>query len=408
MKYLIIGNSAAAIGAIEGIRGKDSEGEITVLTKERYFTYSRPLISYYLCGKTDLERMKYRPSDFYEKNGVKVEYSVEAVDGDAEKKTVTAADGSVYSYDRLLIAVGGKPFIPKAAGLDKNAYHTFTTLDDALALEKALAPDARVLIVGAGLIGLKCAEGIYGRVKEITVADMADRVLSSVLDAASAEKMKRYLEDKGLRFALGEKITEYGAGYAFTDKGTRFDFDLLVIAVGVSPETALAEKMGCEIARGIRTGADGRTTVKDVFAAGDCALSYDVSADVERVLALLPNAYMQGVTCGVNMAGGQAKFDKAVPMNSMGVLGYHLITCGAYTEECYVKDAPDCYKRLFAKDGRLTGYIMTGDVDRAGIYTSLIRNRTPLEAIDFELICEKPSLMAYAQKDRARQLGGMV
>lgn len=407
MKYLIIGNSTAAVGAIEGIRSKDIDGEITVLSKEPYFTYSRPLISYLLCGKTDLERMKYRPDDFYEKMKAEV-LNGEAVDGDSVKKTVTVADGRTFGYDKLLIAMGGEPIVPKAKGIEKNEVHTFIDIDDAKALQKALAADKKVLIIGAGAIGLKCAEGIYGKVAEITVADMSDRVLSSILEEKSAEKVAAHLRGKGIRLALGEKITEYGVGFALTEKGNRLEFDILVVAAGVRPRTFLAEKMGCEVQKGIVADSGGATTIADIYAAGDCALSYDISSGKEKVLALLPNAYMQGFAAGVNMAGGSAVFDKAVPMNSVNVLGCRIITCGTYEGESYVKEKGDNYKRLFYKDGRLNGYILLNDVDRAGIYTALVRNRVPLEGIDFELICEKPSLMAYAKKDRARQLGGMV
>ncbi len=408
MKYVIVGNSAAAVGTIEGIRSKDTEGEITVFSKEPYFTYSRPLISYYLCGKTDLERMKYRPDDFYEKNKVEIKYGVEVVGGDSAKKVITASDGKTYPYDSLMLAVGGKPFVPPADGLEKNKYFTFSKLDDALELEKAVNEKSKVLIVGAGLIGLKCAEGLYGRVGEITVADMANKVLSSILDDASAKKVAEYVEKKGVKLVLGDRIVKYGLGTAETESGKKLEFDVLVIAVGVRAETSLAEKMGCETNRGIVADNGGHTTVKDVYAAGDCALSHDVASDTDKVLALLPNAYMQGYASGVNMAGGSEVFDKAVAMNSMGVLGYHLVTCGVYDGDSYVHETADGYKRLFYKDGVMKGYIMTGDVDRAGIYTALVRNRVPLDGIDFELICEKPSLMAYAKKDRARQLGGMV
>lgn len=408
MKYVIVGNSAAAVGAIEGIRSVDLGGEIIVFSKEKYFTYSRPLISYYLCGKTDLNKMRYRPDDFYEKNAVDIRYATEIIDGDSEKKTVSASDGKTYSYDKLMIATGGKPFVPPAEGLEKNEYFTFSKLDDALALEKAVKSDSRVLIVGAGLIGLKCAEGLYGRVKEITVADMADKVLSSILDDVAAKKVQSYAELKGIKFLLGDRIVKYEKGAAVTESGKKLSFDILIIAVGVRPETALAEKLQCKVERGIVADDGGRTTVKDVFAAGDCALSHDVASGLDRVLALLPNAYIQGYAAGVNMAGGNEVFDKAVAMNSMGVIGYHLVTCGVYEGESYVLDSGADYKRLFYKDGVLKGYIMTGNVDRAGIYTALVRNRVPLENLDFELICREPSLMAYAKKDRARQLGGMV
>ncbi|MDD4316708.1 MAG: FAD-dependent oxidoreductase, partial [Clostridia bacterium] len=133
MKYVIIGNSTAAIAAVEGIRQVDKQGEITLLSKEAHHTYSRPLISYYLSGKTDLDRMKYRPDSFYADNKVSFFSGAEAKAIDREKMLVTLADGRQISYDKLLIATGSTPFVPPFKGLDVvNKVHTFYTLNDAL------------------------------------------------------------------------------------------------------------------------------------------------------------------------------------------------------------------------------------------------------------------------------------
>ena len=175
---------------------------------------------------------------------------------------------------------------------------------------------------------------------------------------------------------------------------------MLVIAVGVRPNTSLVKDAGGEVRRGIAADDTGKTTLPDVYAAGDCAESFDISAGVNRVLALLPNAYMQGNTAGINMAGGKASFDRAIPMNAIGFMGLHIITAGTYDGETYVRCDGENYKILFYKDDVLKGYILIGDVARAGIYTALIRNRTPLSSIDFKLICEKPQLMAFTARTR--------
>ena len=194
-QYVIIGGGVAAVGCIEGIRSVDTEGEITVISKEAYPVYSRPLISYYLEGKTDTERMHYRAADFYEKAGCRVLFGESAVKIDKKAKTVTTDRGTVLSYDSVCVATGSSPFVPPFEGLDTvEQKFSFMTLDDALALEKAITKKSRVLIVGAGLIGLKCAEGIAARVGSITVCDLADRVLSSILDAECAAVIQRHLE----------------------------------------------------------------------------------------------------------------------------------------------------------------------------------------------------------------------
>ncbi|MFB0920526.1 MAG: FAD-dependent oxidoreductase, partial [Oscillospiraceae bacterium] len=194
MEYVIIGNSAAAVGAIEGIRALDREGTITVISNEIYHTYSRPLISYLLQGKTDRERMKYRADSFYADNACKTLFGKTAAKLDRDKKAVELDDGAKIPYDRLLVATGSSPFIPPMEGLEKASQRfCFMSLDDADALEKVLYPEARVLIVGAGLIGLKCAEGIKQRVGKITVIDLAPRILSSILDEDGAKMVQTHL-----------------------------------------------------------------------------------------------------------------------------------------------------------------------------------------------------------------------
>lgn len=408
MRYVIIGNSAAAVGCVEGIRQLDSQGSITIVSKEPYHTYSRPLISYLLCGKTDAERMKYRPDDFYTRNKVTFLPGKTAEAIRPEQKTVLLDDGRELPYDRLLCATGSVPFVPPMDGLDTvEQKFTFLSLADARAIEDAITPKSRVLILGAGLIGLKCAEGIAGRVERITVVDLADRILSSILDDDAAMMVQAHLEANGIRFRLSDAAERFAPHTAYLKSGASIEFDVLIVAVGVRPNTALLEAAGAAADRGAETDALCRTTLPGVYAAGDCAKSFDIAAGQARTLALLPNAYMQGECAGINMAGGEKRYTDAIAMNAIGFFGLHMITAGCYEGESYVMRGDTAYKRLFVKDGALKGYILLGDVARAGIYTALIRRQTPLDTVDFELLKEKPQLMAFSEAARAEMLGGV-
>ncbi len=404
-KYLIIGNSAAAVGCIEGIRQRDKNGSITVLSSEKRHTYSRPLISYYLAGKTDIERMKYRPNDFYDRNGVKLKLGATAVKVEPEKKEVVLLDGSREGYKKLLVATGSRPFVPTFEGLESvKRRYTFMSLDDALLLEKVLTSSDRVLIVGAGLIGLKCAEGIKNRVKEITVCDIAKRVLPSILDERCAVKVQRHLEENGIRFYLGNSVERFDGERVIFQNGEAESFDAIITAVGVRPNTALIEEAGGEVDKGIVVNERQETSLKDIYCAGDCSKGTDMLLGEKRILALLPNAYLGGECAGINMAGGDSLFQNAIPMNAIGFFGLHIVSAGVYDGEEYLKDEDGSLKLLYYKDDVLRGFILIGDVARAGIYTSLIRNKTPLSTIDFELIKKKPQLAAFAKKDRAEML----
>ena len=141
MGYVIIGNSAAAIGCVEGIRSVDKTGEITLLSQERFHTYSRPLISYLLEGKTDLERMKYRPDSFYRDMGVDARLGVTVTAIRPREHKVVCATGEEIPYDKLLVATGSAPFVPAIQGLEEvERKFTFLSLEDAQALEAAPHP----------------------------------------------------------------------------------------------------------------------------------------------------------------------------------------------------------------------------------------------------------------------------
>ena len=409
MRYVIIGGSAAAIGCIEGVRSVDKTGEIILITGETEWNYSRPLISYLLEGKTTRDKMWCRPDGFFTRNGVTVIAGVLASTLDAGDRTVRLSTGERLAYDRLLAATGSRPFVPPIPGLETvERTFCFQTLSDASALAEALRPESRVLILGAGLTGVKCAEGIRGLCAQIAIADLAPRVLPAVLDDTAAAMVQARMEEKGVRFYLNDSAAAFRGNTARLQSGTELEFDVLVTAVGVRPNTQLVADAGGAVDRGILVDGRCATTLPDVYAAGDCAQGYDAVSGEKRMLPLWPNAMLQGETAGINMAGGRADYTQGIALNASGVFGLHMVTAGSYEGESFTVQRDGSYKRLVTADGVLKGVIMVGDVSRAGIYTDLIRKKKPLSEIDFDLIRESPQLMAFSQKDRRVQLGGEV
>ena len=409
-QYVILGNGVAASHCIEGIRSVDKETPITVVSAEQHPVYCRPLISYYLEGKADPVRMNYRPADFYQKNGCTVLYGKSAAAIDPDEKKVRLNDGGVLPYTALCVATGASPFVPPTEGLDSvEQKFTFLTLDDAVALKQAATSESRVLIVGAGLIGLKCAEGLRPLVKEITVCDLADRVLSSILDNDCAARMQAHLEQNGVRFLLSDTAVRYEKNTAFMKSGKNVEFDLLVLAVGVRANSSLVKDCGGKTERGILVDDHMQTSLPDVYAAGDCTQGMDASVGQQRVLAILPNASLQGYCAGVNMAGGDAVFDNAIPMNAIGFFGLHALSAGSNCGgEVYEETDGRHLKRLYSKNNRLTGFMLIGDTTRAGIYTSLIREKTPLDSLDFERLKQTPTTTAFSANARRHKFGGAV
>ena len=415
-QYVIIGNSVAAIGCIEGIRKEDTQNKIIVISEETHPVYCRPLISYYLEGKTNLEKMAYRNPNFYEEMNCEVLYGRKAVKIDNTTKQITLDDKTIIPYNKLCIATGSSPFVPPFAGLETVEHkYSFMTLDNMLELESAINTDSKVLIVGAGLIGLKCAEGLKDRVLSITVCDLADRVLSSILDSDCASMMQKHLESNGIQFMLGDSAVSFDKNTALMKSGKIVNFDILVLAVGVRANTSLLSEISGKVNRGILINNKMEASIPDIYAAGDCTEGDDISYNGKRVLAILPNAYMQGNCAGINMAGGTAVFDRAIPMNSIGFFGLHTMTAGSYYTadeggKLYEEKTENTLKRLFTRNGYLTGFILIGNsvTNRAGIYTSLIREHIPLNSINFETLKKSACTTAFSQEKRKNIFGGVV
>lgn len=397
MRYAIGGNSAAAVGAIEAIRSADGKGPITVISGEPYGVYSRPLISEYLAGETSIERMAYRPADFYEKSGVEAILGVSAESIDFDAKAVKLADGRSVQYDKLLIATGGKPFIPPIAGLDKRDVFTFTTLADAMRLEEALERGIEdFVIVGGGLIGLKCAESLRKRGAKVTVVELADRVMAAVMDVEAGCIVERGLARAGIEVITGDTVEEIlGGADSITGvrlkKGRELSCRAVVIAIGVAPNLDLVKGSPVEVNRGILVDDSMRTSVPDVYAAGDVAEGRDMLLGVARVLPIWPNAYVQGRIAGFAMAGSPRDFPGSLSMNSIELFGTPVINVGI-TDPCeegyeiLTRLEGNVYRKIVLKDGRLVGAIAVGAIDRAGILSGLVREGIDVSAFKEELL----------------------
>lgn len=390
MSYVIIGNSTAAVGAIEGIRKYDANTPITLVSDEPYHTYSRPLISYYLGGKVTEDKMIYRPMDFYQKNNVKTILGVKAVSVDFNNKNVHLETGEAIQYAKLLLATGGKPFIPPMGGLDKKNIFNFIKMDDAKAIEKEAARGSRAVVVGASFSGLKAVEALVKRGVKITVIDIMSRIMPRVLDDNAAAIARKTLESHDVNVLLNNTVdrilgNEKAEGVLLKD-GTEIPCDYVILAIGVRCNTDLVKDSGIKINRGIVVDEKMQTSIPDVYAAGDVAEAYNFIEEKMMEIAIIPNAYYQGETAGANMAGQSRTFNEGFIMNSMPLLDLPIISAGisedreGYEILTQYEPEKDIYKKFYVKDNKLSGYLLINEVDRAGIYTDMIRNQSDVSA----------------------------
>ena len=416
MNYLIIGNSCAGTSCAAEIRNTDKKGNITILSEENFPAYGRPLISYFLQGKQTLETIKYKKEDFYTKNKITVKLNCKAENIDATKKQVTCADGEIYKYDKLLIATGSVPFVPPVNGIQNHKkVYTFLNVEAANNIKKIVNKNSEVVIIGAGLIGLKAAEALAEQVKSVNVCDMADRVMGSVLDKNTASVIQSHIEKHNVKFYLSNTAKEVKENSVILADGTELKCDVLIMAVGVRPNISVAKTAGVKINRGIVVDKNMQTSVKDIYAAGDCVESLDVLSNQNKILALWPNAFIQGKTAGANMAGSKKEFNGGFPLNAIGFFGLHLISAGIIEPKeegfkvCidYDKDK-QILKKFVIKDDNLEGFALINTNERAGIYTSLINDKTPLSSLNYDITKQNIGLSAFSKEIRENKIFGGI
>lgn len=418
MKYVIIGASAAGLAAAESIRKYDTDGTVTILTEEEYLPYSRPSISYYLKGKVKESDMPLRKPGYYKAKKMDVITNSKITSIDTENKTVRAGRKS-YPYDKLCLCTGSEPFIPPMENVKgKTNALTFLDLASTKQVKKLADSKTRAVVIGAGLIGMKAAEGLVKICRSVDVVELSPRVLPSILDSVSSKQVKKHLEENGIRFHLGNTVVKaVSKGKEITavvlKDGKKLHCDLLVLAVGVRPRTELAQKAGLTVSRGIVTDFETmQTSNEDIYAAGDCCVSRDMLDGSEKIIALWPNAVHQGTVAGAQMAGQDLNVNGTYSVNAIDFFSMRICTCGLinaqgeqYTDK--IKQNGDVYKRLIFEDDRLVGYVLINSSQNAGIYTSLISNKISLDVLENDVM-DVPSIFMFDKDTRIAKLRGGV
>lgn len=400
MNYVIIGNSVAAVGAMRAIRGIDAEGSITVISREPFQAYGRPLISYLLGGLINEKRMSYLPPGFCEKNRIKLLLNTEAVGVDTAKKEVRIKGQDPLPYDRLLIATGGDPFVPPIEGLEgKERIFTFTTWEDANKLKAISGDIEHAVVIGGGLIGLKAAEGLHLLGKKVTIVELADRVLSAAFDKPAGRIIARKMKANGIDVITEDTVTRIdGIGADISGvtlkSGDYIPCDTVVVAIGVRPAAAFLSGSSIEVKRGIVVDDHMRTSARDVYAAGDVAEATDFFTGQKNPMPIWPDAYIQGDVAGTDMAGGEKKYAGGLAMNSIEFFKVPTISMGITNPaedagfEVLTFNEPENYRyrKIVLNGNCLVGAVLVGNVDRAGIYSGLIRDKVDVTPFKDELL----------------------
>ncbi|MBN2119786.1 MAG: NAD(P)/FAD-dependent oxidoreductase [Candidatus Omnitrophica bacterium] len=408
MNYVIIGNCAAGLNALEAIRAQDKKGQITVISDESYPVYGRCLISYYLAGLKQKKDLFLRPGDFYERMKANTLLGKKAIRLLPEKKKVILENKQEVVFDTLLLATGGYPKPLGLPGEKKPGVYTFRTLDDAEALLKLSKTAKRALVLGGGLVGLKAAYGLAKQGLDVEVIVKSKALMSQVIDEKAALILRRHLEKNGILIHTGlaakEIVGKDKVESVVLDDGQERVCDIVVVGKGVAANTDWLKDSGIKTHWGVLTNEHLETNLKGIFAAGDCAETYDVALGQTTINALWSAASLQGRIAGLNMAGKKTSYDGSLAENSVEFFGLPVVSLGIHRipeegkagfDEIAVNDPENStYKRAVIKDKKLVGFIRVGRFTNAGVYLSLIKEKIDISKIK-DLLLE--DWFGYAQ-----------
>ncbi len=405
-KYLIVGASAAGIGAVEAIRTVDPNGTITVVSDEVCPHYSRPMISDFVSGKTDFHKMKCRTDDFWSQHKAEAITGKKATALNLTEKTVTLEDGEKVAYEKLLLATGGKPFVPKMEGQDKDGVFTFTTIKDAerLAAKIESINAKSAVVIGAGLIGLSVTEALAKRGLKVTMVELQEKILSLLLDPKASDMVECVLKAAGVDIVTGQSVqkiigkegNEAAVGGVVLTKGATVPCDLVIVAIGVVPRTELVAGTAVKTNRGIVVDNTMQTSVPDVYASGDAAEAYDFILQQNRLLPLWPLAIEEGRVAGFNMAGQKTLYNGGTNMSSLKYFGIPIVSIGLANPkddqslEVLVKSDVDrkVYKKVVLRGNVIVGLTLVGCIERAGILFYLMRNAVNVKKFKGQLLAD--------------------
>ncbi len=409
-RFVIIGASAAGSSAAETLRRRVPNAQISVVSDEQ-FTYSKPLLSYYLAGKLGEAQLFFRPPDFYERYNIK-KIQARAVGFRPEKNSIELSDGTKLDYDKLLLATGASPRFPKIEGIQKAGIFGLRKLEDAHGILARLPKAKRTVVLGGGLVGLKAAAALKERGLDVTVLVDSPHALSQMLDESSARIFEKIFAQNGVPIhtrakpdaVLGQERVES----VQLASGEVFPCELVVVGKGVDPNLELIEGTTIRKDYGVLVNDCLQTSIENVYAAGDVAQARDVLRGEPWINALWPCAVEQGRIAALNMLGKETIYRGSMRMNSVQFFGVPVISAGLavltpgplggrpgeHDETLESSPAPGIYRKVFLKDETIVGFVLIGDVpiEAAGVLRILMERRVNIASVKEELLELGPDL----------------
>jgi nitrite reductase (NADH) large subunit len=400
----MVGNGMAGVRTLEELLKIAPElYDIAVFGAEAHPNYNRILLSPVLAGEQTLDEIVLNSWEWYDENRIALHAGKKVVEVDRIRRVVRAEDGTEEQYDRLLLCTGSNPFILPVPGNQLEGVIAYRDIADTNAMIEASRKYKKAVVIGGGLLGLEAANGLMRRGMDVTVVHVMPWLMERQLDDVAGKLLQKSLEERGLKFMIGAHTEELVAGeddrvkaVKFKD-GTAIDADLVVMAVGIRPNTELAEKMKLHVNRGIVVH-DTMQTVTDprIYSVGECAAHRGVA------YGLVAPLFEQAKVAASHLAQfGIGRYSGSLTSTKLKVTGIDLFSCGDFTgkpgdagtEEIVMSDPfGGVYKKLVIKDDKLIGACLYGDTVDGSWYFKLLREGRSVGDIRDKLMFGESSL----------------
>lgn len=408
MHYVIIGAGPAGVNAAEHLRKFDSSAQITMLVAEDVPPYSRMALPYYLVGNIKAEGTYLRKnSDHFDKLKITLKHG-RASSVDSQAKIITLLGGETLNYDKLLLATGATATRPPIPGIDLDNVYNCWSLADSHKIVNATEAGSKVILMGAGFIGCIILEALAARGVDLTVIEMENRMVSRMTNEVMGTMIKDWCVNKGIKVLTSTKVSsiERSEGSdpltVSTEDGQSLPADVVICATGVRSNTAFLEGSGVEVDMGIVVDDFLKTSVEDIFAAGDVAQGRDLSTGDYYVQAIQPTAVEHGKLAAQNMVyGTKTPHPGNLNMNVLDTVGLISTSFGMWMgveggEEAEMSDVKNFkYLNLQFKDDVLVGASSLGMTQHVGVMRGLIQTGAHLGEWKDRLL-EEPNRISEA------------
>lgn len=408
LKLVLIGNGLAGMRCLEDLLDMAPERyEVAVIGEEPWGNYNRIMLSPVLSGEKTIDDIMLHPHAWYRDKGIKFIADDPAIKIDRTRKVVHTEKGESVDYDRLIIATGSSPFIPPVQGVDLKGVISFRDIHDVNTMIKYCESKKNAVVIGGGLLGLEAAYGLKQRGMNVTVLHLMDRIMERQLDGRASRMLRHSIEQKGINI-ITEANTEALLGeeghvrQVRLKDGTVLDADLVIFAVGIRPNIALAQRAGLRCNRGILVNDTMQTFDPSIYAVGECIEHRN------QTFGLVEPLWGQAFICATHLAEhGSLTFKSPTVPTQLKVSGVDVFSAGRidlensepkedYEDIILNDDKRQIYKRIIIQKDKVIGAVLFGDTEDGMWYAELIADQTPVSSFRNKLLFGKDFAMKKA------------